>query len=190
ILMKNAQVEFRITSVDRGEAKSLLDKVLSLLDKKVRRSLKMTENFKNKDLKEYLDMANKINNARVITETEKYPGEMIGMINENVNIPDNLYKYLTEYYFILNDELYGDPHGDLYDEEPLTQAMEKVITQFGRLKFGAEIYGSKIAPRYENRSYIRAKFLAFRDNTEDIYPGKIQFFFQHKFKNKTYHLAY
>ena len=98
---------------------------------------------------------------------------MIGMINENVNIPDNLYKYLTEYYSILNDELYGDPHGDLYDEEPLTQAMEKVITQFGRLKFGAEIYGSKIAPRYENRSYIRAKFLAFRDNTEDIYPGKI-----------------
>ncbi|CAG8735480.1 3534_t:CDS:1, partial [Dentiscutata heterogama] len=102
--------EFRINSVDRGKAKSLLDKVLSLLDKKVRGSLKMTKNFESKDLIEYLDMANKINNARVITGTEKYPGEMIGMINENVNIPDNLYKYLTEYYSILNDELYGDPH--------------------------------------------------------------------------------
>jgi hypothetical protein len=116
--------------------------------------------------------------------TEKYPGEMIGMINENVNIPDDLYQYLTEYYSALNNDLYGDLY---YEESP---ALERVVTQFGRLKIGAETYGSKIAPRYENRSYIRAKFLAFRDNTEDIYPGKIQFFFQHKYENKTYHLAY
>ena len=48
ILMKNVQVEFRINSADSDGAKLLLDQVLLLLDKKVRRSLKMTENFESK----------------------------------------------------------------------------------------------------------------------------------------------
>ena len=62
--------------------------------------------------------------------------------------------------------------------------------QFGRLCLGSEVYGSQISPRYEKRSYIRAKFLANRDNTIDIYPGQVQFFFQNTTQSKTHHLAY
>src|ERR1043165_3503055 len=54
ILIKNAQVEFRINSADSDGAKLLFDQVLLLLDKKVRGSLKMTENFESKDLIAYL----------------------------------------------------------------------------------------------------------------------------------------
>ncbi|CAG8726317.1 10797_t:CDS:2, partial [Ambispora leptoticha] len=122
ILMKNAQVEFRINSVDMGEAKLLLDQALSLLDKKVRGSLKMTENFECEDLVDYLKMADKITNVNVITGTEKYLGEIIGMINENVYTPDEFYQNLINYYSTLSEELYGD----LYVTEPI--AIEQAIS--------------------------------------------------------------
>ena len=59
----------------------------------------------------------------------------------------------------------------------MTPSVDNVVTQFRRLRIGADIYGSKIVPRYVNRLYIRAKFIAYGDNTVDIYLGQIQFFF-------------
>ncbi|CAG8734095.1 16308_t:CDS:1, partial [Dentiscutata heterogama] len=47
-------------------AKSLLNKALSFLDKKVCGSLNITENFKSEDLAQYLDMVDKINNTNII----------------------------------------------------------------------------------------------------------------------------
>ena len=96
ILMKNAQVEFRINSADSDGAKLLLDQVLPLLDKKVRESLKMTENFESKDLIAYLKMADKIDTANVITGIERYPGKMIKPILSNVYLPQNIYQSLVE----------------------------------------------------------------------------------------------
>src|ERR1043165_3043693 len=87
ILMKNAQVEFRINSADSDGAKLLFDQVLPLLDKKVRGSLKMTENFESKDLIVYLEMADKIDTANVITGRKRYLGEMIKLILPNVYLP-------------------------------------------------------------------------------------------------------
>src|ERR1043165_5652472 len=101
ILMKNAQVEFRINLADSDDAKLLLDQVLSLLDKKVRGSLKMTENFESKDLIAYLEMANKIDIANVITGIERYPGKMIKLILSNVYLSQNIYQSLVEYYSTL-----------------------------------------------------------------------------------------
>jgi len=101
ILMKNTQVEFRINSADSDGARLLLDQVLPLLDKKVRGSLKMTENFESKDLIAYLEMADKIDTANVITGTERYPGEMIKLILSNVYLPQNIYQNLVEYYSTL-----------------------------------------------------------------------------------------
>ncbi|CAG8715405.1 5798_t:CDS:2, partial [Ambispora leptoticha] len=179
ILMKNIQVEYRIKSVNENEAKLLLDQVLLLLDKKVCGSLKMTEHFESKDLVVYLEMANKIDTVSVITGKERYLGEMIKLVNRDIILSNNIYQNLKEYYSIL------------YDISPLNnQDVTQIVTQFEKLKIGAEIYESKIASRYENRSYIRAKFLAYSDNNVDIYPGQIQFFFQHKFNENTHHLAY
>ena len=48
ILIKNIQVEYRISLVNRKNNKLLLDKVFLLLNKKIYRSLKMTKNFKVK----------------------------------------------------------------------------------------------------------------------------------------------
>ena len=174
------QVEFWINSISSDEAKILLDLALPLLDKKVRGSLKMTENFESENLVAYLNMADRIVDSTEITGTERYPGEMIKLINENVDLPNNIYDNLVEYYNTIYDR-------DLYDPQP---TVDRFVTQFGRLKIGADIYGSKIVPRYENRSYIRAKFMSYSDESVDIYPGQIQCFFQYKYINEIHHLAY
>ncbi|CAG8794838.1 14794_t:CDS:1, partial [Gigaspora rosea] len=49
-----------INSVNNDETELLFEKILPLLDKKVRGSLKVTENFENEDLIAYLDMTDKI----------------------------------------------------------------------------------------------------------------------------------
>jgi hypothetical protein len=125
ILMKNAQVEFRINSADSNGARLLLDQVLPLLDKKVRGSLKMTENFESKDLIAYLEMADKIDTANVITGIERYPGEMIKPILSNVYLPQNIYQILVEYYSTLYNLM--------------TPSVDNIVTQFGRLRIG-QIY--------------------------------------------------
>jgi len=130
ILMKNAQVEFRINSADSNGARLLLDQVLPLLDKKVCGSLKMTENFESKDLIAYLEMADKIDTANVITGIERYPGEMIKPILSNVYLPQNIYQILVKYYSTLYNLI--------------TPSVDNVVIQFGRLRIGADIYGSKI----------------------------------------------
>src|SRR5260364_415961 len=167
ILMKNAQVEFRINSISSDEARFLLDLALPLLEKKVRESLKMTKQFESEDLVAYLNMAGRIVAGREIMGLERYPEEMIKPIKENVNLLDNIYNNLVEYYNTLYER-------ELYDQPP---PIDRVVTQFGRLKIGADIYGSKIVSRYENRSYIKAKFMSYSDELVDIYPGQIQCFF-------------
>ena len=50
--------------------------------------------------------------------------------------------------------------------------------------------GWRYPPDTKKKSYIRAKFLAQRDNTVDVYPGQVQFFFQHTIGNTTHNLAF
>ena len=175
ILIKNAQIEYRISLVNRKDNELLLDKVLSLLNKKVYRSLRITENFESKDLIAYIDIADKID-TNIITGSERYPREMIKLIYENIHLPENVYQNLKDYYTTLY--------------ELISLSINKVATQYGRLKLGSEIYRSKIVSSYINLSYIRAKFIAYKDDSVNIYPGQIQFFLQHKYNDNIHHLAY
>ena len=63
-------------------------------------------------------------------------------------------------------------------------------TEYGRLKIELKTYSSKIALRYEKCSYIRAKFIAYKGDSVDIYSGQIQFFLQHKYHDNIHYLAY
>ena len=173
IVMRNAQVDYRIARIDE---KSPLFASLSLLDKrKTQGSLQFTENFETDELATYLDMAERVDECSDISGTEKYPGIMLGPCYENVTLPDDIFRLLREYYRVV------------YNNQ---QPIGRTIMQFGRLRLGSEVYGAQISSRYAKRSYIRAKFLANRDNTIDIYPGQVQFFFQHTTQSMTHHLAY
>ena len=51
--------------------------------------------------------------------------------------------------------------------------------KYGRCQIGAEIFGSTISPRNIKNSFILAKFINRDGNSVDIYPGQIQYFFEH-----------
>lgn len=173
ILMRNAQLESRIEQTSRD---SPLFHCLPLLDKrKARGGLYFTETFEADELLTYLDMAERVDAVTNISRAEKYPGMMLPPCNKNVTIPRDILQLLEDYYH----DLFGIRH-----------QIGPVIQQFGRLQIGSEIFGATISTRYEKRSYIRAKFLAQRDNSVDIYPGQVQFFFQHTIGRTTHHLAY
>ena len=52
------------------------------------------------------------------------------------------------------------------------------VNQFSRLRVGAEVFGSTHSPRYIKSANVLSQFV-IDDNTTDIYPGQVQFFFEH-----------
>ena len=68
------------------------------------------------------------------------------------------------------------------------------MNQHVRLIIGNEIFGSMIAGRHENNAIILAKWKAYRDRSSDIYPGEVQYYFEHTLtlpkEPKTHLLAY
>src|SRR5947208_3508555 len=67
---------------------------------KVYRSLKMTKIFKSKVLIIYINIIDKID-TNIITELERYPNKIIKLIYENIQLLENIYQNLKDYYIIL-----------------------------------------------------------------------------------------
>ena len=63
------------------------------------------------------------------------------------------------------------------------------VNQFSRLRIGTEIFRSKLSSRHVKSAKILARFFT-DDDISDIYPGQIQFFFEHTIEAKTHHLAF
>ena len=112
-----------------------------------------------------------------ITGSESLPGEMMPPKKVNVSLPDDTYAYLVEYY----NEAYD------YDFFRIGEAgdsnnriiVRPQINQFGRIRIGAELFGSANTPRYIKNSYILAKFVQVNDTVE-VFPGQVQYFFEHE----------
>ncbi|CAG8782419.1 22427_t:CDS:1, partial [Gigaspora rosea] len=90
---------------------------------------------------EFSQTYTRVISGKISLETERYPGEMLRPKNENVNLPNNIYQILGEDYSILYN---FDP------DNMIALSIDRVIIQFGRLKIGAKIYGSKNAIRYRS----------------------------------------
>ena len=90
----------------------------------------------------------------------------------------NILNLLVEYY----ENLYNDYHfisiSSMIDPSNNNIVVNSNIKQYGRLRIGADIYGSVQAARHEKSSYILARFVQ-DDGTVDTYPGQVQFFFEH-----------
>jgi hypothetical protein len=57
--------------------------------------------------------------------------------------------------------------------------MDLTINQHARLQIGAEIFGSMISGQREKNATILAKWKAANDESTDIYPGEVQYYFEH-----------
>jgi hypothetical protein len=119
-----------------------------------------------------------------ITGSESFPGEMMSPAKIAVDLPQDIYDHLIQYYrdaydlsFISFTEL------ALNEQDNIENTSQQIIVlpridQFGRIRIGAEIFGSVIAPRYMKNSYILANFIQ-ENETIEVFPGQVQFFFEH-----------
>jgi len=121
-----------------------------------------------------------------ITGSESFPGEILTPINEQIDLPDDVFKCLITYY----NEAYDDINVEIISmTDFIEQNLQKVsnqyiivqpkINQCGRIRVAAEIFGSVLAPRYKKNSHILAKFIQSNNLTE-LFPGQVQYYFEYK----------
>ncbi|GET50605.1 hypothetical protein GLOIN_2v1775288 [Rhizophagus irregularis DAOM 181602=DAOM 197198] len=116
--------------------------------------------------------------------TEAIPGQLLKPSYLRVVIPSELRMFLCEWYEMLYEK----------DHDEILGFMDLQINQHARLQIGSEIFGSVIAGCHETNSTILAKWKAFSDETIDIYPGEVQYYFEHTLRlpegSRTHLLAY
>jgi hypothetical protein len=57
--------------------------------------------------------------------------------------------------------------------------MDLIIDQHVRLQISAEIFGSMISGHHEKNTTILAKWKVFSNESIDIYPEEVQYYFEH-----------
>ena len=153
-----------------------------LAPKKLVGSLAVTNNFDYEELLHFISLRDNISNK--IYGTENLPGCMLAPSHKNVKIPSNLYQLLCEWYAILYEK----------SKKKILKYMNVRMNQYARLIIDSEIFGSKIGGRHANNSLIQAKWKAFGDDSSDIYPGEVQYYFEHILNfpdgSKKHQLAY
>ena len=108
--------------------------------------------------------------------TERYPGILMKPCQETT-LPNYILELLVEFYNSLYDN-YFIPIYSITGHTNNSIVINSKINQYGRLRIGADVYGSVQTARHEKSSYILARFIQ-EDGTIDIYPGQVQFFFEH-----------
>jgi hypothetical protein len=180
IVLKNALVDYHLT---RKWSSGLLDKSLCvLIPKKDVGSLALTA--EREELQHFLSMRHNTSTLSKIYGTEVIPGQFLKPSYLRVVMPLELRKFLCEWYAILYEK----------DQQQLLGFMDLQINQYARLQIGAEVFGSTISGHHEKNSTILAKWKAFNDESIDIYPGEVQYYFEHTLRlpegPKTHLLAY
>jgi hypothetical protein len=152
-------------------------KGLELIDKRSSvGSLSDANEFSTEELHRFLMYSRNILESPV-NGSEKFPGNLLKPQFENINLDGQIHDLLVEYY--------ADTYVDLTFRRPFTEDTPNSVivlgkaTQYGRCQIGAEIFGSTISPRNIKNSFILAKFINRDGNSVDIYPGQIQYFFEH-----------
>ncbi|GET51194.1 uncharacterized protein LOC114543330 [Rhizophagus irregularis DAOM 181602=DAOM 197198] len=147
---------------------SLLKESLSLImPKKAVGSLAFT--VEKDELQHFLSMRHNTSTFSKIYGTEKLPGQMLNPSCFKVIIPLELRRFLCEWYSILYEK----------EQNEILGFMDLVIDQHARLQIGAEIFGSMISGHQEKNVTIFAKWKASNDDSVDIYPGDVQYYFEH-----------
>ena len=107
--------------------------------------------------------------------TERFPRMLMKPCQETT-LPNHILDLLVEFY----NSLYNDYFISIYS---ITGPNNNIVVnckirQYGRIRIGADIYGSVQTSRHEKSSYILVQFVQ-EGGTIDIYPGQVQFFFEH-----------
>jgi hypothetical protein len=124
---------------------------------------------------EFLSMSKNVKEKAGIG-TEPFSGSLLKPKKE-VSLPQDILRLLVDYYDNAYDRSFATL-SDIHNASLGTIAVLPKANQFGRLRIGAEVIGSKCS-RYIRSSNVLSQFILDDDNTTDTYPGQVQFFFEH-----------
>jgi hypothetical protein len=106
------------------------------------------ESFESEELQAFLNISKELN-AGGATGSEIYPGELLPPINENVMLSDSILNLLIDYYNRAYVEYnFSRPRLDSFLSSENYIAVTEKVSQYGRLRIGAEYFGSKLSKRY------------------------------------------
>ena len=180
IVLKNTLVDYQLA---RKWSSGLLEESLCfLIPKKDVGSLALTT--EREELQHFLSMRHDTSTISKIYGTEAIPGQFLGPSYLRVVMTTEFRRFLCEWYTILYEK----------DKEDILGYMDLQVNQHARLQIGAEIFGSTISGHQEKNTTILAKWKAFNDESVDMYPGEVQYYFEHTLKlpegPRTHLLAY
>jgi hypothetical protein len=167
---ENSFLKYFLSNCDNEILSASLD---IIKPKKSTGSLAALDNFDGDEYKNFIRLS--LIEEESAFGTEPFPGELMSPCHE-VNLPSNILNLLVEYYNNLYDESFISVSSVMGSSN--SNVVNPRIMQYGRLRIGADLYGSVQAARYEKSSYILARFVQ-DDETVDTYPGQVQFFFEH-----------
>jgi hypothetical protein len=164
IVLKNALIDYHLTC---KWSSGILDESLCLLiPRKAVGSLALTA--EREELQHFL-RHNNMSTLSKIYGTEPIPGQMLNPSNFGVVMPLKLRRFLCEWYAILYEK----------DQDEILGFMDLQINQHSRMQIGAEIFGSVMSGQHEKNATILAKWKAVNDESVDVYPGEVQYYFEH-----------
>ena len=143
--------------------------------KKSTGSLSALDDFESDEYQNFIRLS-RIEDESAIG-TEPFSEELMNSCQET-NLRNNILDLLVEYY----DNLYDDSFmsissitaSSINRNVVNSRIVNPRIKQYGRLRIGADIYGSVQAARHEKSSYILAQFVQ-DDDTVDTYSGLVVF---------------
>jgi hypothetical protein len=140
-------------------------------------SLAANEDFDLMQYSEFLSMSKNVKDKAGLG-SEPFPGAFMKPMKKDVNLPSEVLPLLVEFYC----NAYGRSFTSLSNIHTASDDSITVlpkVNQFGRLRIGAEVFGSTYSLRHIKSANILSQFVLDDDNTTDIYPGQVQFFFEH-----------
>ena len=163
IMIENSVLQYLLFNCDEEILCTSLD---IIKPKKSSGSLAALDNFEGDKYQNFIRL------SRIEDESafgmEPFPGELMNPCHET-NLLNNILDLLVKYY----DNLYNDYFisiSSITDSSRNCNVVNSKIKQYGRLRIGADIYGSVQAAHHEKSSYILAQFVQ-NDGIIDIYPG-------------------
>src|SRR5256886_2238297 len=113
---------------------------------------------------------------KVGTGSEPFLGTFMKPMKKVVDLPTEVLELLVKYYCNAYEYAFATVSNIHTSSEDSIVILSKV-NQFSRLKVGAEVFGSTHSPRYIKSANVLSQFI-IDNNTTDIYPGQVQFFFE------------
>lgn len=112
-----------------------------------------------------------------ITGSEKFSGQWLRPQDENIRLESQFHDLLVDYYSSTYiNETFRKP---FVVGTPDSIIVRENVNRYGRCQIGAEIFASARSQRNIKSSFILAKFINRDGISVDIYPGQVQFFFEH-----------